>query len=67
MPLVEPGIGETLRKVRLDRKWTQASLAFRLGISIEWLQRIELGRETPNPGLTEKIKAWLADPNARLG
>jgi len=67
MPSVEPEIGPTLRKVRLERKWTQASLATRLGISLDWLQKIELGRyPPPNPELTEKIKAWLADANARL-
>ncbi|MDX6289488.1 MAG: Helix-turn-helix domain [Blastocatellia bacterium] len=63
---VEPEIGPTLRKVRLERKWTQAALAFRLGISLDWLQRIELSRGTPSPELTKKLNAWLADPNARL-
>jgi len=63
---VEPELGPTLRKVRLDRKWTQVALAFRLRISLEYLQRIELGRDTPDCELTKKIKAWLADPNARL-
>ena len=67
MVSVEAEIGPTLRKARLDRKWTQAALAFRLGISLDWLQKIELGRSAPRPELTEKIKAWLADPNARLG
>jgi len=67
MPSSEPEIGQTLRIVRRERKWSQASLAFRLGISTDWLQEIELGQATPNPELTKKIKAWLADPNARLG
>ena len=67
MPSVESEIGPTLRKVRLDWKWTQAALVLRLRISLDWLQRIELGTNTPSPELTEKIKAWLADANARLG
>jgi transcriptional regulator with XRE-family HTH domain len=66
MPCEERDIGQTLRQVRLDRKWSQASLAFRLGISQDWLKKIELGQETPTRQLTEKIKAWLADANARL-
>jgi transcriptional regulator with XRE-family HTH domain len=63
---VEPEIGETLRKIRLERKWTQRALASRLAISMDWLQKIELGRGTPNPPLTDKIKAWLADANGRV-
>jgi transcriptional regulator with XRE-family HTH domain len=63
---VEVEIAETLRKVRRERKWTQASLAFRLGITVDWLRKIELGHQTPAPKLLEKIKSWLADPNARL-
>jgi transcriptional regulator with XRE-family HTH domain len=66
MPSVESEIGETLRKVRLERKWTQVSLALRLRISLDWLQRIELGTKSPSAELTEKITAWLADANAWL-
>jgi DNA-binding XRE family transcriptional regulator len=62
--LLEPEIGETLRKIRLERKWTQRALASRLAISIDWLQKIELGWRDPNPALTDKIKAWLADSNS---
>lgn len=64
---VASDIGSVLRTTRLDRRWTQKYLAVRLGISIDWLQKIELGKGTPNPALTEKIKAWLDDANARLG
>ena len=51
---MESEIGPTLRKVRLDRKWTQAALALRLAISLDCLQKIELGRNTPNPELNKK-------------
>jgi transcriptional regulator with XRE-family HTH domain len=66
MLTVEPEIGPTLRRMRLERKWTQAALAVRLGINLDWLQKIELGSRTPNPELIEKINAWLGDANARL-
>ena len=59
-------IGTELRTARVERRWTQKSLAFRLGISVDWLQRIELGRDNPGPELTKKIKAWIADANAGL-
>ncbi len=63
----ETEIGLALKKSRLVRGWTQASVAFRLGIGVDYLRSIELGSKTPSPQLEEKIKAWLADPNARLG
>ena len=66
MVATQPEIGATLKRMRLERRWTQAALALRLGIAREYLRQIELDLETPSSELEQKIKAWLGDPNARL-
>ena len=36
-------VGTQLRVIRLARKWTQARMAERLGVSVWWLSRVECG------------------------
>jgi transcriptional regulator with XRE-family HTH domain len=53
-------LGETIRRVWLEKRWTQQNLARHLGICDDTLRHIELGRRGPKPALEKNIRDWLA-------
>ncbi|MCD8238026.1 MAG: helix-turn-helix domain-containing protein [Clostridiales bacterium] len=41
-------LGKSIRKLRLSRNLTQEELSERIGVSREWISRIECGKSDPN-------------------
>ncbi|MBK8170543.1 MAG: helix-turn-helix transcriptional regulator [Sandaracinaceae bacterium] len=66
-------IGRRVAEHRRAHEWTQAALAERLGVTSEYLQRIEAGRENLSirslveiaNGLGDRIAALLEEPVSR--
>lgn len=61
---LEAQMGESLRKLRLDRNLEQATLARRAGVGLRSLQRLELGRGSTTHTLLSVLRAlgredWL--------
>jgi putative transcriptional regulator len=44
-----------LKQLRVDSRWTQPELAFKLGVSITYVQKLESGKKTPGFKLAKKI------------
>lgn len=52
--------GPALRKARVERRWSQQTLASHLGISVTYLSLVETGKRPPSTELARKIRAWLS-------
>lgn len=48
-------LGETIKKLRVDRNWTQDELAFRAKITAANISRIETGKHGPSTQLLESL------------
>lgn len=60
-------IGENLRRLRRDKKWTQGDLAKKCGIKVGQLSKIELNKTDPKLSTIESIiDALECSPNALL-
>ena len=59
---------DQLKQARLDRAWTQASLAAAVGISENYYRSIEAGRVLPSADLLRRvmIELFVSDP-AEIG
>ena len=55
-----------LRELRAMRRWSQADLADRLGVSRQTVYAIETGRYDPSLPLAFKIAAVFGEPIAEL-
>ena len=51
-----------VHELRADRRWTQAELAAKLGVSRQTINSIETGRFEPSLGLALKIAKLFALP-----
>jgi transcriptional regulator with XRE-family HTH domain len=62
---VERAVGRRVAELRTERGWTQEALAERLGVSIQYLRRIELGQtHVTVPKLVELANALRVVPGA---
>lgn len=62
-PVHAPAVdGPTIRQTRLERYWSQKTLAAHLGISVSYLSYLETGTRLPSATLLAKIVAWLQTP-----
>lgn len=52
-------VGRRVRELRRDRKWTQAVLADRAGLSQDMIGLIERGRASPSLGALERLSDAL--------
>ena len=57
---LQKGFGDRVRKLRAVRGLTQAELADRTGISVEWVRRIERGAAGPSFETIEALGGALA-------
>ena len=55
-----------LREVRDDRRWTQAELADRVGVSRQTINSIETGRFEPSLSLALKLALLIGEPVEKL-
>lgn len=55
-------IGDSIRKLRVQREWTQDYLAKKSGTSGSRISDIELGYKEPTAGLVVRIAAALEEP-----
>jgi transcriptional regulator with XRE-family HTH domain len=46
--VVDQALGQTVRKLRTERGWSQAELALRVQMGRNYLSLIELGRNSPS-------------------
>jgi DNA-binding XRE family transcriptional regulator len=59
-PMMQTPIdGTTIRQIRLERHWSQRTLAKHLGITRPYLAQIENGVRSPSSLLAAKVQAWL--------
>ena len=62
---VERAVGRRVAELRTERGWTQEALAERLGVSIQYLRRIELGQtHVTVPKLVELANTLRVAPGA---
>ncbi len=59
-------IANRLREVRDERRWTQADLAGRVGVSRQTINSIETGRFEPSLGLALKLARLIGVPVEQL-
>ncbi len=55
MPTEQRWSGETVKRLRTKRAWTQANLARRVGVSRVTIARIEIGNRRPSLALLERL------------
>lgn len=48
-------IASRIKKARLERNYTQAEIAFKLGLNVNYYARLERGLSTPSMGTFENI------------
>ena len=60
------GVANRLREQRDERRWTQADLAARVGVSRQTINSIETGRFEPSLGLALKLARLLEAPVEQL-
>jgi putative transcriptional regulator len=56
------GISNRVQALRTDRRWTQADLASRVGVSRQTINSIETGRFEPSLGLALKLALLFEHP-----
>lgn len=54
-------MSEKIRYCRTTKGWTQEQLARNLGVSLNTVQRWELGKSRPSPLAMEKLQQLLGD------
>ena len=59
-------IANRLREVRDEKRWTQADLAARVGVSRQTINSIETGRFEPSLGLALKLARLIGLPVEQL-
>jgi len=59
IPQVE---GATVRQTRLERYWSQKTLATHLKISVPYLSQLENGTRLPSAAVTAKLLEWFRTP-----
>jgi transcriptional regulator with XRE-family HTH domain len=57
-------LGRLIRHIRIERNWTQKSLAFYLDVSIHHVRMIESGKTMPAKNLEAKMLHWFK--NSRM-
>jgi putative transcriptional regulator len=55
-----------LRAAREERRWTQAELADRVGVSRQTINSVETGRFEPSLGLALKLALLIGEPVEKL-
>ncbi|MFQ5974601.1 MAG: helix-turn-helix domain-containing protein, partial [Alphaproteobacteria bacterium] len=58
--------GARVRRTRVERSWSQATLARHLGVSASYLSQIETGKRHPSATVAAKLTAWV-EPGANGG
>lgn len=58
---MEIGVAGKVRYFRSKKGWTQEQLARTLGVSLNTVQRWELGKTQPSPLAKEKLRTVLKD------
>ncbi len=66
-PAPDPVLAAVLRRLREDRGWTMEALAFKSGVSISSLGRIELGRASAAWATVQQIADALGVSMGELG
>ena len=56
-----PQLSEDLKYLRKTKGWTQEELSRRLGVTLNTVQRWEMGKTKPSPLAKEKIDAVFKD------
>jgi putative transcriptional regulator len=56
-----PPLSEDLKYLRKTKGWTQEELARKLGVTLNTVQRWEMGKTKPSPLAKEKIDAIFKD------
>lgn len=56
---IDQALGQTLRKLRTERGWSQSELALRAGMDRNYLSLIELGRNSPSVRMLMRLCAAL--------
>jgi transcriptional regulator with XRE-family HTH domain len=59
-------LGAQLRRLRLDRKWSQEYLAERAGLNYKYIGRIELGKADPGAAVLVRLARALTVPVGEL-
>ena len=57
--VVDQALGQTLRKLRTERGWSQSELALRVQMDRNYLSLIELGRSSPSVRMLLRLCATL--------
>ena len=57
--VVDQALGQSLRKLRTERGWSQAELALRVQMDRNYLSLIELGRNSPSVRMLMRLCAAL--------
>lgn len=57
--VVDQALGQTLRKLRTERGWSQSELALRVEMDRNYLSLIELGRNSPSVRMLTRLCAAL--------
>ncbi len=52
-------VGEKIKRLRQDRRWTQPRLAVEAGVAVSAVSQIETGRRNPNVGTLDKLARAL--------
>ena len=64
--LYNHGVNNRLRELRAERRWSQADLAERLGVSRQTVNAIETKRYDPSLPLAFKVAAVFGCPIERI-
>ncbi|PAT30975.1 XRE family transcriptional regulator [Vandammella animalimorsus] len=57
--VVDQALGQTLRKLRMERGWSQSELALRAQMDRNYLSLIELGRNSPSVRMLVRLCSAL--------
>ncbi|MDO4725488.1 MAG: helix-turn-helix transcriptional regulator [Comamonadaceae bacterium] len=57
--VVDQALGQSLRKLRLERGWSQSELALRAQMDRNYLSLIELGRNSPSVRMLVRLCSAL--------
>ncbi len=54
-------LAEKIKHCRIQKGWTQETLARNIGVTFATVQRWESGKTRPSPLAMEKLQGWLED------